>query len=54
MITGKLRNQKGQGLTEYALILSLVCIAAVAALTIFGNLIIDNFYTIINDAIQGL
>ena len=32
-----LRNQKGQGLTEYALIIALVAIIAVAALTLLGG-----------------
>jgi pilus assembly protein Flp/PilA len=31
------RNQKGQGLTEYALIIALVAIVAVAALTLLGG-----------------
>lgn len=32
-----LRNEKGQGLTEYALIIALVAIVAVAALTLLGG-----------------
>jgi len=31
------KNQKGQGLTEYALIIALVAIVAVAALTLLGG-----------------
>ena len=31
------RRQKGQGLTEYALIIALVAIVAVAALTLLGG-----------------
>ena len=31
------RNEKGQGLTEYALIIALVAIVAVAALTLLGG-----------------
>ena len=32
-----LRKDKGQGLTEYALIIALVAIVAVAALTLLGG-----------------
>ena len=32
-----LRNEKGQGLTEYVLIIALVAIVAVAALTLLGG-----------------
>jgi pilus assembly protein Flp/PilA len=32
-----LRDEKGQGLTEYALIIALVAIVAVAALTLLGG-----------------
>ena len=32
-----LRNEDGQGLTEYALIIALVAIVAVAALTLLGG-----------------
>jgi pilus assembly protein Flp/PilA len=32
-----LRREEGQGLTEYALILALIAILAVAALTFFGT-----------------
>jgi len=32
-----LHNEKGQGLTEYALIIALVAIVAVAALTLLGG-----------------
>ena len=31
------RNENGQGLTEYALIIALVAIVAVAALTLLGG-----------------
>ncbi len=33
------RNQRGQGLAEYALILALIAIAAVAALLFLGGVI---------------
>ena len=46
--------EKGQGLTEYALIMALVAIAAVAALTIFGNTITTTIYGAITDALEGI
>ena len=46
-------NERGQGLSEYALLLGLVAIAAVAALTLFGNTINNTFYGAITDAIGG-
>ncbi|HDS30261.1 MAG TPA: Flp family type IVb pilin [Firmicutes bacterium] len=36
-IMNVLHNEKGQGLTEYALIIALVAIVAVAALTLLGG-----------------
>ncbi len=48
------RNQRGQGLTEYGMVLSIGSIAAVATLTFFGDIIIDTFYFLINDAFAGL
>ena len=33
----RLRNRRGQSLTEYILIVALVAIASIAILTIFGN-----------------
>lgn len=47
-------SQRGQGLTEYALVLSIVSIAAVATVTLFGDIIIDTFYGMINDAFSGI
>jgi Flp pilus assembly pilin Flp len=54
MLRIPLHRQRGQGLTEYALVLSIVSIAAVATVTLFGNIIIDTFYGMINDAFNGL
>jgi Flp pilus assembly pilin Flp len=54
MLRIPLHRQRGQGLTEYALVLSIVSIAAVATVTLFGNIIIDTFYGMINDAFAGL
>ena len=36
-VSNILRNEQGQGLTEYALIIALVAIVAVAALTLLGG-----------------
>ncbi|HEX9744748.1 MAG TPA: Flp family type IVb pilin [bacterium] len=46
------RNQKGQGLTEYALIIALVAIVAVAALTLLGGQI-DAIFGQITGALGG-
>jgi len=50
----KIKSQRGQGLTEYVLVLSIVSIAAVATLTFFGDIIVNTFYSMINDAFNGL
>ncbi|MCD6218253.1 Flp family type IVb pilin [bacterium] len=44
-----LRNEDGQGLTEYALIIALVAIVAVAALTLLGGQIQTIFGDINSD-----
>ena len=44
-----LRNESGQGLTEYALIIALVAIVAVAALTLLGGQISAIFNDINGD-----
>ena len=43
------KNEKGQGLTEYALIIALVAIVAVAALTLLGGQIDSIFNSIVTD-----
>jgi pilus assembly protein Flp/PilA len=43
------KNEKGQGLTEYALIIALVAIVAVAALTLLGGQISGIFGDITTD-----
>ena len=50
----KFLDEKGQGLTEYALLLGIIAVAVVGTLTLFGNVIIDTFFTIINDSMSGL
>jgi pilus assembly protein Flp/PilA len=47
-----LRNEKGQGLTEYALIIALVAIVAVAALTLLGGQI-DTIFGTITSSLGG-
>lgn len=39
------RNAKGQGLTEYALIIGLLALAVVAALGAFGNQLVAYYIT---------
>ena len=41
------RGEGGQGLVEYALILILVAVAAVATLTIFGDRLMNTYQTIV-------
>ena len=38
-------EESGQGLTEYALIIALIAIAAVAAVTVFGNSLSNFIFT---------
>lgn len=47
-----LRDEKGQGLTEYALIIALVAIVAVAALTLLGGQI-DSIFGSITTELSG-
>jgi pilus assembly protein Flp/PilA len=42
------RDEEGQGLAEYALILALIAIIAIAALTLLGTQISDILNTIAN------
>jgi len=41
------RNRKGQGLTEYIIIVALIAIAAIGVVNIFGNQIRNQFATIV-------
>jgi pilus assembly protein Flp/PilA len=44
---GRLREEEGQGLVEYALILVLVAAVAVAGLTMFGGGVVSLYQTIV-------
>jgi pilus assembly protein Flp/PilA len=48
-----LKEESGQGLTEYALILALIAIACVAAVTVFGTSL-TAYFTNISDEIGAL
>lgn len=41
------RNRRGQGLTEYVIVVALVAIAAIGIVNIFGNQLRNQFSTII-------
>jgi pilus assembly protein Flp/PilA len=41
-------NEEGQGLTEYALILALIAIVAIAALTFLGGKVSNDLSTVAN------
>lgn len=43
----RIRNRKGQGLTEYIIVVALVAIAAIGIVNIFGNQLRNQFSTII-------
>jgi len=45
----KMRAEEGQALVEYALIVSLIAVVAIAALTLTGHSIADILNTIAND-----
>jgi len=47
-----LRNEKGQGLTEYALIIALIAIVVVAALALLGGQI-DTIFGDITTELDG-
>lgn len=42
-----LSNRKGQGLTEYIIVVALVAIAAIGVVNIFGNQLRNQFSTIV-------
>ncbi len=48
MKTKSRKNRKGQGLTEYIIIVALVAIAAIGIVNIFGNQLRNQFHTIVS------
>jgi Flp pilus assembly pilin Flp len=48
-LTGALRREEGQGLAEYALILTFIAVVAILALTFLGKQISDLLSTVGND-----
>jgi len=46
-------GQRGQALTEYALMIAFIAIVVIGSVAIFGQTLINNFYTIINDGFPG-
>lgn len=42
------RNRKGQGLTEYIVVVALVAIAGIGIVNIFGNQLRNQFHTIVS------
>jgi Flp pilus assembly pilin Flp len=42
------RNRKGQGLTEYIIIVALVAVAGIGIVNIFGNQLRNQFHTIVS------
>lgn len=41
------RNRKGQGLTEYIIIVALVAVAGIGIVNLFGNQLRNQFHTIV-------
>ena len=54
--SGLIQNQRGQGMTEYILIVALIAVAVIAAVKFFGNATAANFKTAAgatSSAVQG-
>ena len=47
MATGPGKNRRGQGLTEYIIIVALVAVAGIGVVNIFGNQLRNQFHTIV-------
>ena len=50
LLKGLWREEEGQGMVEYGLILALVSVVAIGALLVMGDTIFDQF----NEVIKGL
>ncbi|GAB4238705.1 MAG: hypothetical protein OHK0028_16400 [Deltaproteobacteria bacterium] len=48
------RNRKGQGLTEYIIIVALVAVAGIGIVNIFGNQLRNQFHTIVKAMSGGV
>lgn len=48
LITTRIRNEKGQGMVEYALIIGLVAVVVIAVLVLLGPAISAKFTQIVN------
>jgi len=46
-----MKNEKGQGLTEYSMIIGFIAVAVVIVLTLFGETLITQYYDMINGMI---
>lgn len=46
-IRKKINNKKGQGLTEYIIIVALIALAAIGVVQIFGKQIREQFHTMV-------
>jgi pilus assembly protein Flp/PilA len=53
MVQGRLREERGQAMVEYALIIGLVSVVAVGALTIMGGSV-NAMYTTISTALTNV
>ncbi|AYC28638.1 Flp family type IVb pilin [Paenisporosarcina cavernae] len=47
LLKGLWKEEEGQGMAEYALVLGVIAIGVVAVLILFGNAIIDKFNEVI-------
>ncbi len=43
----KIKNRKGQGLTEYIIIVALIALAAIGVVQVFGKQIREQFHTMV-------
>lgn len=48
-----IKEQRGQGLVEYAMLLALIAVVCVAGVALFSGAIQDTFYSIITDGMSG-